>query len=364
MAFGFGKKDKEQTPPAQGQQISPEALALLEQMAAANSGAAPQQPIPQQPVPQQPVPQQPVPQQPQAQPVQAMQPPMGAEMSPQMAAAHQMAQQMAPQMTAPISTPMNGEMDAEFRAPVMPGAADAQEPSDGKKRKKAKKSAKVKLTREEKKLAAKQAKEEKERVKRRKKLSKSRFSRARYLREANGNAIAGLALWIFMIVVFIAGPFVLNTHILLPQTRANNDVVNQISQLEDTVSRSRPQIELAVRNKSDRENELKSKTGTFASAETVKTALERFIADLKANNIEFDEGAPAIITPQDIGVSGLVGQTLSLSIRADFITYLRIRNKFVSSMRSIRISNETIQAEPGDPVMSIQVTITVPSKVS
>lgn len=358
MAFGFGKKDKDQAPAQQGQQISPEALALLEQMAAANSGAA-QRPA-QQPAQQMQAPQAQVPG---AQVPQDMQPPMGAvapqQMAPQMAAQTASAPQMgAPQMDA---GQMAGGVPSEFRAPTMPDMGDMPEAPTGKKAKKPKK---IKLTREEKKLAAKHAKDEKERAKRRKKLSKSRFSRARYLREANGNAVAGLALWIFMIIVFIAGPFILNTQFLLPQTRANNDVVNQISQLEDTILRSQPQIELAVRNKSDRENELKSKTGAFASAASVTAAFDRFIAELKANNIEFEEGAPVIVTPQNIGVTGLVGQTLSLSIRADFITYLRVRNKFVSSMRSIRIANETIQAEPGDPVMSIQVTITIPSKVS
>ena len=352
MAFGFGKKDKDQPAALQGQQISPEALALLEQMAATAAVAQPQSPSQGQPL--------------QGQPLQG-QPQPG--MAPQMV---QQQQGMSPQSMAPVAQPPMADgmasttegVAAEFRAPTMPETPSAPGFAGGKKNKKNKTAPKVKLSREEKKLAAKHAKEEKDRNKRRKKLSKSRFSRARYLREANGNAVAGLALWIFMIIVFIAAPFIVNTQILLQQTRENNDVVNQINQLEDTISRSQPQIELAVRNKSDRENELKSKTGAFASAETVVASFEKFISDLKANNIEFDEATPPAILPQDIGVSGLAGQTLNLVVRADFITYLRIRNKFVSSMRSIRISDEVIQAEPGNPVMSIRVLITIPSKIS
>ena len=233
MAFGFGKKDKDQPAALQGQQISPEALALLEQMAATAAVAQPQSPSQGQPLQGQPLQGQPL----QGQPLQG-QPQPG--MAPQMV---QQQQGMSPQSMAPVAQPPMADgmaattegMAAEFRAPTMPETPSAPGFDGGKKNKKNKTAPKVKLSREEKKLAAKHAKEEKDRNKRRKKLSKSRFSRARYLREANGNAVAGLALWIFMIIVFIAAPFIVNTQILLPQTRENNDVVNQINQLEDTI---------------------------------------------------------------------------------------------------------------------------------
>ena len=404
MAFGFGKKDKQ--PPQQ--QISPEALALLEQMA--QTGAAAQAPQAGQPIPDQAM-QQPAMAPIQAAPAQPATPQTPVPGAPDPASMQAQAQQMdaamqggmpgavpgavpgamtgatppvgatAPQMgvpAAPLQPDMNmapaagqpqaamGQMPG-FTAPMMPDAGMAVDPTPEKKGwrgKKAKKPAKQKLTREEKKLAAKSAKEEKIRAKRRKKLSKSRFSRARYLREANGNAIAGLALWIFTIIVVVAGLFVLNTQFLLPQTRENNDIINQISQLRDTIERSRPQLEIAVRNKSERENQIKQEAGNFIPQTAAQGLLEQFVQDLRDSGIAVSEDNPPRIFAENLGVTGLSGQSLHLSINADFLTYLRIRNRFVAAQRSIRVTEEVITATPGDPIMAISLKLTIPARGS
>ena len=393
MAFGFGKKDKQ---PAQ-QQISPEALALLEQMA--QTGAAAQAPQAGQMMPGQQMPGQQMPgkqmpgqaiQQPAMAPVQAAAPDQPAPHQAPVPG-HASLQAQAPQMGAsipaapqmgvpavPLQPDMNmapaaaqieaaaGQMPG-FTAPVMPDAGMAVDPTPEKKGwrgKKEKKPAKPKLTREEKKLAAKSAKEEKIRAKRRKKLSKSRFSRARYLREANGNAVAGLALWIFTIIIVVAGLFVLNTQFLLPQTRENNDIINQISQLRDTIERSRPQLEIAIRNKSERENQIKQEAGNFIPQTNVQGLLEQFVQDLRDAGIAIDDDNPPRIFAENLGVTGLSGQSLHLEVNADFLTYLRIRNRFVAAQRSIRVTEEVITATPGDPIMAIRLKLTIPARGS
>jgi hypothetical protein len=389
MAFGFGKKNKEGDAQSSGagnnQQISPKALELLEQLAASGQQAVPMQQgqMPQMPAGQIPAQQVPV----QADPMQQMamqqmpaQPPnmpvSGMPLQNMQAPPVQAPPVQAPAMQqtgmqpadmsgmAPQMVPNGNPATVPFTAPTMPTGAIGPVDDGNGKSKGGKKANKPKISREEKRQAAKLVKEEKERNKRRKKLSKSRFSRARYLREANGNAVAGLSLWIFMIVVFVAGPFILNSQFLLPKTRENNDIVNQIEQLKNAIERSKPQIEIAVRNKTTTENEIKTRAASFPPSQTVSDAFTRFIDELKANDMIFDDNVPAIVVPQNIGVTGLIGQSVNLQMRGDFLTYLRIRNNFVNAQRSVRISKESIQAQPGDPTMSINVTITIPSKNS
>lgn len=387
MAFGFGKKNKDDDAQSTGagnnQQISPEALALLEQLAASGQqavpmqqGQMPQMPVEQAPQQQMAMQQMPVPGVPmQGVPMQGVQtpavqaPPMQAptvQTPPVQAPAMQQTdmQQTGMPGMVPQMVPNGNPATVPFTAPTMPIGANGPADDGNGKSKGGKKASKPKLSREEKRQAAKLVKEEKERNKRRKKLSKSRFSRARYLREANGNAVAGLSLWIFMIVVFVAGPFILNSQFLLPKTRENNDIVNQIEQLKNAIERSKPQIEIAVRNKTTTENEIKTRAANFPPSQTVSDAFTYFIDELTANDMIFDDNVPAIVVPQNIGVTGLIGQSVNLQMRGDFLTYLRIRNNFVNAQRSVRISKESIQAQPGDPTMSINVTITIPSKNS
>ena len=147
MVFGLGRKKDEAAAQTQAPQMSPAAMEMLQQAATGAPAAG-----------------------------QAMAPSMtpGMEQAPPTA--------MAPSMAQPAA------------AAAFPPAGAAEMPSFTPTPDAALASGRTaKPSREEKKAAAAAQKEMKLLEKRRKKGSKARFSRARYLREANGNAAAALA---------------------------------------------------------------------------------------------------------------------------------------------------------------------------
>ena len=337
MAFGFGKdKDAPQGGAQPGQQpaaqMSPEAMAMLAQMA---QGSAPAggQPAAAQMQPGQ------APAQP-ASPMAPTMPPQG------------MAQGMAPNMGMPgAGAPGLPQMPGMPQLPVSPAA----NPSLSKKERR-------EIEREQKKAAAASRKEEKELAKRRKKGTKSRFSRAKYLRESQGNAAAGLTLWTMLLLITIFGPILVNSMLLLPQTRQNQEIVQQVESYRQIIERSQPALQGAVNNKNAREAAINGRLNTFRDGETVAGQLRQFISELEANGAQITSEASRTITNTGVGVSGLVGKTLSLEMTADFLTYLRIRNKFVRSQQSVSVSGESIAATPGDPIVAVTLTIMIPAK--
>jgi hypothetical protein len=87
-------------------------------------------------------------------------------------------------------------------------------------------------TREEKRAQRAKDRDEKRRAKKRKRMTVARFSRARYMREAHGNATARLIIWLMLGLFFLIGPFLLNTKFLLPKTNANLVIIAEIQRLE------------------------------------------------------------------------------------------------------------------------------------
>ena len=316
MVFGLGRKKDEAAAQTQAPQMSPAAMEMLQQAATGVPAAG-----------------------------QAMAPSMapGMEQAP--------ATSMAPSMTQPAAAaafPPSGAAEMSSFTPT-PGAA----PASGRK---------AKPSREEKKAAAAARKEMKLLEKRRKKGSKARFSRARYLREANGNAAAGLALSILLLIATILGPVLLNFSVLIPQTRENQEIVSQVQQYNDILAQAQPLLEVAIKNKTQREQAIAGRLGAFGEASAVTGQLRQLINDLEAANAQIIDEASRTVVNSNLGIGGLTGKTVTLKMRADFLSYLLVRNKFMRSQQSVNVTNERVAASEGDPIVDIEVTIVVPAR--
>ena len=319
MAFGLGKKKEEAAPAAQ---MSPEAMAMLTQMAQQGGGQ-------------------------QAAPMAPSMPPAGAAPD----------QQAQPASQTPGQTPgqMPGQMPGV--APASAGLAGADTANSNLTKKEQRR-----LAREQKKASANAAKEEKARQRRTKKGAKSRFSRARYLREANGNAAAGVALSCVLVLLTLFGPILLNAFFLLPQTSENREIASRVQSYNDIISQAAPLLQVAVKNKADREAEIQSRINNFNGGETVTAELRQFISDLEARGAVFSSEVSRTVTNSDVGVAGLAGKTLTMDMEADFLSYLLVRNKFARAQPSIVVTTEEIVATLGDPIVAIKLVLTVPAQ--
>ena len=324
MVFGLGRKKDEAAAQTQAPQMSPAAMEMLQQAATGAPAAG-----------------------------QAMAPSMtpGMEQAPPTSMAPSIAPSMAPSMAQPAAAaafPPAGAAEMPSFTPA-PEAA----PASGRT---------AKPSREEKKAAAAARKEMKLLEKRRKKGSKARFSRARYLREANGNAAAGLALSILLLIATILGPVLLNFSVLIPQTRENQEIVSQVQQYNDILAQAQPLLEVAIKNKTQREQAIAGRLGAFGEASVVTGQLRQLVNDLEAANAQIIDEASRTVVNSNLGIGGLTGKTVTLKMRADFLSYLLVRNKFMRSQQSVNVSNERVAASEGDPIVDIEVTIVVPAR--
>ena len=302
MVFGLGKKNEEQAP-APTQQMSAEAMAMLSQMAqqGGNAQAAP----------------------------------------------------MAP------SLQQQGTGPQDAAAPVgMPAPISNIETANSNLTKKEQKA----LAREQKKAAAKARKEEKERIRLQKKGAKSRFSRAKYLREASGNAAAGVALSILLVLLTMFGPIMINLFVLLPQTAENREIASRVQQYNDVLRQAAPLLQVAVKTKGEREASIQNKVRGFRDGETASAALRQFVSDLESRGATFLTETSRTITNANIGVEGLVGKSMTMELEADFLNYLLVRNKMVRSQASIVVQQEEITASPGNPIVMIKLMVSIPAR--
>ena len=279
------------------------------------------------------------------------------------AAGQAMAPSMTPGMEQAPPTAMAPSMAQPAAAAAFPPAGAAEMPSFTPTPDAALASGRTaKPSREEKKAAAAARKEIKLLEKRRKKGSKARFSRARYLREANGNAAAGLALSILLLIATILGPVLLNFSVLIPQTRENQEIVSQVQQYNDILAQAQPLLEVAIKNKTQREQAIAGRLGAFGEASAVTGQLRQLVNDLEAANAQIIDEASRTVVNSNLGIGGLTGKTITLKMRADFLSYLLVRNKFMRSQQSVNVSNERVAASEGDPIVDIEVTIVVPAR--
>ena len=308
--------------------------------------------------------------------------PASPQMTPQMPAGQMPAGQMpAGQMPpADMAQPQMGQPQAMTGSPqVNTGfafAPSSDAPPEEDASPKAKKQKKAKLSREEKRALAAQKKEEKEkkaaekkalakekadekkRAKRRKKLAKTRFSRARYLREANGNAIAGVVLWIFIILIFIAGPFMLNTAVLIPQTNENLRILTELDSLERSIVVNRPQITAMVEKRKQKQGQITAFTTSFIPSAQASESFEDLARQLEQAGLEIE---PISITPFPLTATSIVGTSVSFEISGNYLDWLRVRNKFVRSHGAISIPTESVSINDETGAMQITAQIIIPS---
>ena len=418
--FGRSKNKKGQNQQPQQMQMSPETLALLQAMQAGQQMQQMQQQMMMQQMqqPQAMPPQQPVAQQPQMMPQQPMMAPQQMAQQPQMVPQQQMPvmddQALLAEIggTANQADPMQAMQQAPIMQPEMPQQQMPMQPMAGQQMavpaetepfaqdqssdqlgvdnfnfaaqqaplaaedEQAKPKKKGKLTKEEKRALASQKKaekekkkaekkalasekdEEKKRAKRRKKLAKTRFSRARYLREANGNALAGVILWIFVIILFIAGPFMLNTAILIPQTNENLRILSELDQLEQSIVRNRPQITAMVERRKSKRGQITAFTAGFPPKSAAEQSLQSLAQQLEEAGLEIQ---PLTIAPFPLGAQSIIGTSVTVEIIGNYLDWLRIRNKFVRSQRAISIPNETVEINSETGQMEITAQIILPS---
>jgi len=319
MAFGLGKKKEEAAAAAQ---LSPEAMAMLTKMAQHDGGQ-------------------------QAAPMAPSMPPAGAD-----------------QGQIPGQIP--GQVPGQIPGQMPPGTAMAEQLAGsnpaGSANSNLTKKEQRRLARDQKKAAAQAAKEEKARQRRARKGAKSRFSRARYLRESSGNAATGVVLSCLLVLMTLFGPILLNAFYLLPQTSENREIASRVQSYKDTISQSAPLLQAAVKNKTEREADIKSRLSNFKDSETVTTELRQFISDLEARGASFTTETSRTVINSDVGVAGLVGKTLTLDMEADFLNYLLVRNKLARAQPSLVVTQEEIVATLGDPIVAIKLVLTVPAK--
>lgn len=392
----FGRSKKKQAAPQAGtMQVSPEALALLQAMQAQQMQAqqmqalqaqqmqaqqmqalqAQQMPAQQMPAQQMPAPQMPIQPMPAmpvmpAQAPQMGQPPMGQPVAPPSESdlAAEFAQMPAPQ--APLApAPADGFAFAAGQvAGQLPAATDDVPASTSKKGKlsreekrelAAKKKAEKQQKAAEKKAKATEKVEEKKRAKRRKKLAKTRFSRARYLREANGNAIAGSILWVFMILAFIFGPFFLNTAILIPQTNENMRILSETENLKRSIVSSRPKIAALVEKRKQRNSQIESYKGGFMLRADAQIVLERLATQLEEAGLEI---SPIQVTTTPLTAKSIIGTTARFEVIGDYLAWLRVRNNFVRTQTALSIPTEIVEIDDETGQMSITAQIVLPSQ--
>lgn len=406
----FGRKKKQKQP--EQLQVSLDTLALLQAMQAGQQVAPQQQAMPQ--MPPQPMGQQPltpeqqmvmmqqlaaqqqmatqqmpqagtVPPAPQADP--AIQQQMAAQQMQQMAQqmpaqqmpaqqmvppAEQMPQQLAQLGEQPAQTTEPGASSFALNPAAMAGGFAEENPAmpaatmpltkeqkrEQKRQKKAQAKEEAAAKKAAKAAAISEKKEEKKRAKRRKKLSKTRFSRARYLREANGNALAAVVLWLFLIIIFVAGPFMLNTAILIPQTNENLRIIREVDQLERSIQVNQPQITATLQKRNEKQKRIESFTRSFTPQAQATAILEDFVTQLEEAGMDVMKS-----TIQTVGLTAqsIVGTGITLTVEGNYLDWLRVRNKFVRTQRAVSIPNESVEVNEEATAMSITALIVLPS---
>jgi hypothetical protein len=304
MIFGLGKKKVDEPAPMQ---MSPEALAMLEQLAQAN--------------------------------------PSGGAQAPS----------MPPAADAAPVTDAGGLTQfptiAGNAASHLEAASAALSAKDQRK-----------LAREEQKVAATAKREEKEIARRRKRNAKAPFSRAKYLREADGNTMSSVALAGVFLVMTIIVPLVVNTMFLLPATRSNQEIIEEVRSLQAIVDQAKPILQAAITKKNERQGTLQGQLGGFATDEDAAGALRRLVSDLEARGAILKPDTSGTVVNSDVGVTGVTGKSLTVEMKVDFLNYLLVRNRFVRSQPRINVAEETIEAAPGDPIVDVRLVLTVPAR--
>ena len=289
--------------------------------------------------------------------------------------------QMSPEAMAMVGQLAQATPSGGAQAPSMPPAADAAAPvtdaggltqfppivgnaASHLEAASAELSAKDqrKLAREEKRGATIANREEKEIARRRKRNAKAPFSRAKYLREADGNATSSVALAGVFLVMTIIVPLVVNIMFLLPATRSNQEIIEEVRSLQAIVEQAKPILQTAIARKNERQETLQGQLAGFSTNEDAAGALRRLVSDLEARGAILKPDTSGTVVNSDVGVTGVTGKNLTVEMKVDFLNYLLVRNRFVRSQPRINVAEETIEAAPGDPIVNVRLVLTVPAR--
>ena len=217
-------------------------------------------------------------------------------------------------------------------------------------------------TRAKMKAAAIAKREEKDIARRRKRNAKARFSRAAYLREATGNARSSIGIaGVFLAITFIV-PLVVNILFLLPATRSNEEIIEEVRALQTVVEQAQPILQAAIGRKNERQVALQDQLAAFVTNENATTALRQFISDLESRGAVLKSEASETVVNKDVGLAGLTGKSLTIEAKVDFLDYLLVRNRFVRAQPRVSLSEETIVATPGDAVIDVRLILMVPAQ--
>ena len=219
-----------------------------------------------------------------------------------------------------------------------------------------------KQAREGKKAAATAKREEKELERRRKKNSRSRFSRAKYLRESEGNALSSVILSSTLLVLTFIIPIFLNAFFLIPATKENRSIIQEVNTFRSMIEQARPILQAAVARKKERDDALTQKLAGFADGDSAAGALRRLISDLESRGAVMKSADTGAVVNSDVGIENLTGKTITIELKADFLNYLLVRNKFVRSQPRINVAQEDIIAAPGDPIVDVTLVLSIPAK--
>jgi hypothetical protein len=217
--------------------------------------------------------------------------------------------------------------------------------------------------REEKKAAAIAKREEKDFDRRRRRNAKSRFSRTRYLNDANGNAASAATLAGIFLAVTIIVPLVVNALFLLPATRSNQEIIEEVRSLKSLVDQAQPILKAAIGQKSEREQALQDRLAQFVASDEATGALRRFVSDLESRGATLKTETSGTVVNTNLELAGLSGKSMTLEMKVDFLDYLLVRNRFVRSQPRIDLSEETIVAAPGNPIVDVRLVLMVPAKI-
>ena len=128
------------------------------------------------------------------------------------------------------------------------------------------------------------------------------------------------------------------------------------------IDQARPILQAAVARKKERDDALTQKLAGFADGDSAAGALRRLISDLESRGAVMKSADTGAVVNSDVGIENLTGKTITIELKADFLNYLLVRNKFVRSQPRINVAQEDIIAAPGDPIVDVTLVLSIPAK--
>ena len=173
--------------------------------------------------------------------------------------------------------------------------------------------------------------------------------------------MTSLVLLIGLFFLLVPGPIIINTQYVLPLTAKNRGIIAEMNALQANISQSQPIIEMAIADKNTRETEINRLVSGLKDTPTARSALLGFIAALEQNGVRVKSQASRNIISEEIGIANLIDQRATISLEASFLDYLLIRNKFIRGLSSINVSQEVITAKGADPLVGIELSLSLPT---